>query len=136
MDCCAFGLDGFAVVIFEAGVEVWSYQSPPGTPPYENVIAVPVVQGDEVKISLPESSSEPLSFAEVMVMDEPISPSVNPSMAPTTRPPDGPYNVALLKSTEQSSTSENAPSSRAVDGNIEEALLIQQSYLPHGGKLI
>ena len=68
-DCCASRLDGFSVHIYLFGEEVWSFQNPPGTPPYENILEIPGgMFGDEVKVKLPNTSNNVLSLAEVMVM--------------------------------------------------------------------
>ena len=49
---------------------LWSYQNTPGTPPNENIITIPNGQrGDQVKVSLPESTANFLSLAEVVVMN-------------------------------------------------------------------
>ena len=61
-------LTGFSVEILKDGAVVWVYTHPGGTPPYENVIAVPNVMGHEVEVSLPITSSTNLQLAEVIVM--------------------------------------------------------------------
>jgi len=68
-DCCGSRLSVFIVTIYNQGEEVWTYQSPDGVPPYETIIDVPNIEGDEVKVSLPEEITEVLSLAEVAVLE-------------------------------------------------------------------
>ena len=110
-DCCEGNLDSFIITIFNDNEEVWSYQNPPGTPPYENIITIDTItgsaHGNVVQVSLPESIDAGLYLAEVMVMG---------SGDPPILPP--PENVALSKPTTQSSTAPSGYSFKAVDGDI------------------
>lgn len=66
-DCCADRLDSFIVEIYFQDTVVWTYENPPGTPPYENILSVGGVVGTSVDVSLPDSKNEVLSLAEVEV---------------------------------------------------------------------
>jgi len=67
VDCCGSRLGGFQVIVFRDNQEVWSYQHPGGTPPYQSIIKIGenTVIGDRVRIQL--NRREYLSLAEVIV---------------------------------------------------------------------
>ena len=67
-DCCVNLLDNFKVSIYNAGQETWSYSYPINNPPYENILSVPAVTGDEVKVYHPATTLRMIQLAEVMVM--------------------------------------------------------------------
>lgn len=67
VDCCSNRLDGFIVDIYNEGELVFSYTNPPGTPPYENIIPVGGVIGTSLDVRLPDTTTNPLSLAEVEV---------------------------------------------------------------------
>jgi len=69
-DCCSSRLSDFIVTIYNQGEEVWTYQNPPGIPPYRTIIDVPNIKGNEVKVSLPEENGGFLSLAEVIVQGQ------------------------------------------------------------------
>ena len=67
-DCCTWRNRGHIVTIFREGEVVFTYEYPWDTPDLVTKVDVNLVEGDEVMISLPETTSEPLSLAEVEVM--------------------------------------------------------------------
>jgi len=60
-------LDSFIVEIYFQADVVWTYENPPGTPPYENILSVGGVQGTSIDVRLPDSITGVLSLAEVEI---------------------------------------------------------------------
>ena len=66
--CCLTLMDGFMITIYKEGQETFSYAHPTGPYPIENIISVPDVVGDEVKVHHAPTANMYVQLAEVMVM--------------------------------------------------------------------
>jgi len=98
--CCKDRLSGVKVIVWNGSEQVWTYTHSGAI--NKNLGVWPGVVGDKVEVTLP-GIGKILSLAEVEVLGS------SPTPLPT--------NVALGKTTAQSSTDEDGVSSRAVDGN-------------------